>query len=375
MKKIFIVYANAGAGHKKAAEAVKDAFDRAGTGHDVRLINSLDYTNRFFKRAYPWGYVFLVDKAPSLWAFFFYLTDFNVFRFLIGPIRKLTNLINGFGFYRFIIREKPDCVISTHFLATEITANLKAIGLFKGRHITCITDYGVHSFWLAGGVDNYVVASESSRKELMARGVAADKISVLGIPIGYKFTGKLDKSAVLKKLGLRDGFFNVLIIGGGFGVGPIEELVNLISKNSSFFQLMVVCGNNQSLFGRLKVLTSGRKIPIKIYGFVENVHELMEAADVMISKPGGISLSEALVKGLPVLVPSYIAGQEEKNLRFLEKNKAGFEIKNVGEALQKLEMFYFSKDILYAMKEKARQLGMPSAADDIVLLALEAIKG
>lgn len=373
--KIFIVHAPAGAGHKRAAEAIKDAFDRAKTPHDVRVINSLDYTTRMFSRAYPWGYNFLVSKAPLLWGFFFYLTDFRFFQFFMRPVRQLTNLINGFGFYRFITREKPDCIISTHFLSTDIVSNLKALKLYGGKHITCVTDYGVHAFWIAKHVDNYVVASEYSRKELIEKGINAEKIRILGIPVQHRFTEKLDRQTAARKLGLKEGLFDILIIGGGLGVGPIPALVKVISKCACPFQLLVVCGKNQELVNELQAFASGTKMAVTVYGFIENVNELMDVSDVMISKPGGLSLSEALVKGLPVLVPSYIAGHEEKNLRFLEKNNVGIEVKTIDEALKKLQALYASKDLLNSMKEKAKQLGKPSAADDIALLALEMIKG
>lgn len=373
--KIFIVHAPAGAGHKRAAEAIKDAFDRVKTPHDVRVVNSLDYTNPLFSRTYPWGYNFLVSKAPFLWGFFFYLTDFKLFQFFMRPLRRISNFINGFEFYRFIIKEKPDCIISTHFLSTDIVSNLKALKLYKGKHITCITDYGVHAFWIAKHVDNYVVASEYSKKELIAKGINAEKIRILGIPVQHKFTEKLDREAAIKKLSLQEGLFNILIIGGGLGVGPIPGLVRVVSRCTCPFQLIVVCGKNQELVNELQALAADAKMPVKIYGFVENVNELMDISDMMISKPGGLSLSEALIKGLPVLVPSYIAGHEEKNLRFLEKNNVGISVKNVDEALQKLQALYASKDLLNSMKEKARQLGKPSAADDIALLALETIKG
>ncbi|MDP2942788.1 MAG: glycosyltransferase [Candidatus Omnitrophota bacterium] len=373
--KIFIVHAPAGAGHKKAAEAIKDAFDRAKTNHDVRVINSLDYTNALFSRSYPWGYNFLVSKAPLLWSFFFYLTDFKLFQFFMRPVRRLTNFINCVGFYRFIIRERPDCVISTHFLSTDIVSNLKALKLYEGKHITCVTDYGVHAFWIAKHVDNYVVASEYSKKELIAKGIVAENIRILGIPVQHKFTEKMEREAAIRKLGLKEGLFNILIIGGGLGVGPIPALVKVISGCACPFQLVVVCGNNKELVDELQGLAAGAKMPVKVYGFVENVNEFMDASDVMISKPGGLSLSEALVKGLPVLVSSYIAGHEEKNLRFLEKNNVGIGLKRVEEAPQRLQTLYASKDLLNSMKERAKQLGKPSAADDIALLALEMIKG
>ncbi len=373
--KIFIVHAPAGAGHKSAAFAIKDAFDKANTGHDVRVIDSLEYTNCFFRRSYVWGYNFMVSKATFLWSFSFYLTNFKPIRPLVRSVRRMVNFMNGYRFYRFIRKEKPDCVVSAHFLATEIISNLKMSKLYDGKLITVITDYGIHDFWVSSQVDIYVVASEYSKNGLIAKGIPAEKIRVLGIPVQEKFTHRRGRQEAAHNLGLKEGLFTVLIIGGGLGVGPIPQMVETITSTSEPFQLIVVCGKNEVLHKQIEEITKGSKIPVKLYGFTDNVNELMDASDVMISKPGGLSISEATVKGVPIIVNSFIPGQEENNLMFLEKNGVGIGVKGVAETLEKLEYLYRSKDVLEAMRAKAKQLGKPSAAADIVLLALEAIKG
>lgn len=373
--KILIVYAPAGAGHRRAAEAIKEAFDRSKCEHEVKLIDSLDYSNALFKRTYPWGYNFLVSKAPLAWGFFYYVLDFKPLQFFVKIGRLLINFINGVAFYSLILKEKPDCVITTHFFATEIISNLKKFKLYKGKLITCVTDYGVHAFWISREVNLYVAASEYSKKELIRKGIMPEKIRILGIPVLHKFTEKSDRDETIKKLGLKAGLFNILIMGGGLGVGPNSKLVNVISKCACPFQVIVVCGRNSKLLGKLEVLAKSSKMPIKVYGFVENVNELMDVSDVMISKPGGLGLSEAFVKGLPLLVTSYIAGHEAKNLKFLKKNGAGIGTKKVEETLQKLQALYASSDLLNSMRAKAKLLSKPSAASDIVLLALESIKG
>lgn len=373
--KIFIVHAPAGAGHKSATFAIKDAFDKAKTGHDVRVIDSLEYTNCLFRRSYVWGYNFMVSKAAFLWTLSFYLTNFKPIRPLIRSVRRAVNFINGYHFYHFIRKEKPDCVVATHFLATEIISNLKISKLYDGKLITVITDYGIHDFWISAQVDIYVVASEYSKNELIAKGIPAERIRVLGIPVQEKFTHRRERQEAIEKLGLKAGLFTVLIIGGGLGVGPIPQMVETISKTSEPFQLIVVCGKNEALRRHIAEIAKNSRIPVKLYGFADNVNELMDASDVMISKPGGLSISEAMVKGVPMIVNSFIPGQEENNLAFLEKNGVGIGVKSVAETLEKLESLYRSKETLEGMRAKAKQLGKPSAAADIVLLALEAIKG
>lgn len=372
--KIFIVHAPAGGGHKSATLAIKDAFDKANTGHDVRVVDALQYANRLFRSSYVWGYNFMVSRAPFLWTISFYLSDFKPIRPLIRSLRRLVNFINGYKFYAFIKSEKPDCVVATHFFATEIISNLKMSKLYGGKLITCITDYGIHDFWVSAQVDIYIVASEYSKNELISKGIQAERIRVLGIPVQEKFTKKLERNEAVEKLGLRQGLFTVLIIGGGLGVGPIPQMVETIAGTSEPFQLIVVCGNNEGLFKRIEEIAKNSKIPIKPYGFTDKVNELMDASDIMISKPGGLSISEAMVKGVPVIVNTFIPGQEENNLMFLEKHGVGIGVKTVEETLEKLEELYRSKQVLEAMREKAKQLGKPSSASDIVLLVLETVE-
>ena len=316
----------------------------------------------------------MVSKAPFLWTFSFYFTDFKPLRPLIRSVRRMINFINGHKLYSLIRKEKPDCIVATHFFATEIISNLKMSKLYDGKLITCVTDYGVHDFWISSQVDIYVVASEYTKNELIGKGIKAEKIRVLGIPVQEKFTKRLDRHEAEEKLGLNAGLFTVLIIGGGLGVGPIPQLAKAISRTSEPFQLIVVCGKNEDLFKRVEEMTKGSRIPIKLYGFADNVNELMDASDVMISKPGGLSISEAMVKGVPVIVDTFIPGQEESNLRFLEKNGVGVGTKGLDQTLEKLEELYRSKDTLEAMRTKAKQFGKPSSASDIVLLVLESIE-
>ncbi|MFA6356399.1 MAG: glycosyltransferase [Candidatus Omnitrophota bacterium] len=372
--KIFIVHAPAGAGHKSAAFAIKDAFDKAKTGHDVRVIDSLEYTNWFFRKTYIWGYNFMVSKASFLWSFSYYLTDFKPIRPLVRSIRRMANFMNGYAFYKFVRKENPDCIVTTHFLSTEIISNLKLSKMYNGKLITVITDYGVHDFWISSQVDTYVVASEYTKKELASKGIPVERIRVLGIPVQEKFTRRWERDEAVRNLGLKEGLFTVLIIGGGLGVGPIPQMVQTISGTSEPFQLIVVCGKNESLRKHIEEIAKGSKTAMKLYGFADNVNELMDASDVMISKPGGLSISEAMVKGVPVIVNTFIPGQEENNLMFLEKAGVGVGTKTIPETLEKLEYLFRHKELLDAMRSKAKQLGKPSSAGDIVVLVLETIE-
>ncbi|UCD55230.1 MAG: glycosyltransferase [Candidatus Omnitrophota bacterium] len=338
MIKILILYATAGVGHKKAAFAIKEAFDKTGR-KDVLLKDSLDYTNRFFKPSYNSIYLALVKYFPTLWGFFYYVLDNPWIYALTRPIRRLTNHINSKKLVKFLLTVRPETIIVTHFFASEVIAHLKKKGILKdSRLITVITDYKSHTFWLSKYVDCYIVGSEYTRDDLIRRGILPERIKPLGIPCAKSFSEKRNREKIKTEIGLKPDKRTIFILGGGFGVGPIKKIVLHLDKTQEDFQGIVVCGYNKKLYNTLVKIAGSAKHVFKIYGFVDNVDELMAASDILISKSGGITVTEALNAALPMVVIDPIPGQEMRNYRFLEKHTAALKIKT-------------PKDIAGVMKE------------------------
>ena len=325
--KVVIVYASSGAGHQKAAEAVFKAL-RGRSGVDLQLIDALDYTTAPFRFLYPRIYLFLIRHLPSVWGFFY--GGLNVV--LIGPflrcLRRLLNALNGKALEKFFLSERPDVIVSTHFFASEVASTLKAKRKLKTHLLTVVTDFVVHSVWMATQTDRYVVGAEDARDALMRRGVPGEKISLLGIPIDPLFERVEDRTALSKKIGADPELFTVLIVSGGFGVGPIENLVSHLSRHSRL-QLLVVCGHNLSLYRRLTSQTASVRKRVHLFEFVDNMHELMSISDCMISKSGGLTMSEALAKRLPPFILYPIPGQEGGNRDVLVRHHAALPVKNI----------------------------------------------
>ncbi len=371
-KKVLILYATAGIGHKKASIAVKEAFDELKLKDvEVTLADSLDYTNAFFKWSYLEAYLMMVNKLPALWGFLYYFTDNLYANLLVSKMRRLNNWFNSKKLARYIMNEKPDVVISTHFFAGEVISQLKWVGLIESKLVTVVTDYRLHSWWVSDRTDIYVVAGEDARDDLVRWKVPLSKIRMLGIPIEPVFSKKLDKAKILRDANLKEGIFTVLVIGGGFGVGPIEDIIKAIGNISHPLQIITICGHNEELAGKLEALRSSMKADIKIFGFVDNVYEYMDVANVLISKSGGITVSESLAKELPMVIIAPIMGQETRNSDYLIKRGAAVQIAKASELKEIIEYLISHPEKAAAMREIIRAIKKPAACYDIAKLAID----
>lgn len=364
MSKILIFYATAGIGHKKAAFAIKEAFDAAGR-KDVLLKDALDYTNAFFKRSYCATYLFLIKRVPTLWGFFYYILDNPLIYTLLKPIRRLVNYINSKRLVNFLLTTKPKTVIVTHFLALEVIANLKRKGILDTRLVVVVTDYKSHTFWISKYVDSYIVASDYTREDLLARGIDSDRIKVFGIPCEKKFSAKHDITELKTKMGLALDKKTIFILSGGFGVGPIANIVLHLDKLEEDFQAIVVCGYNKKLYEKIEKIAVSAKHVFKVYGFVNTIDEMMAVSDVLVSKPGGISVTEALNASVPMIVMSPIPGQEMRNYKFLEKNGAALRIQKP-ERIEGVLKEVFASGKMDALKEAVKRIRYTNSAERIV---------
>lgn len=369
--KILIIYGTAGIGHKKAAIAVKAAFDElAPAGVEVSLIDSLDHTNAFFKRFYLESYLLMVGKLPLFWGLSYYITDNFFVDLIVSKLRRFNNWLNSFRLVDYINEFKPDVVISTHFFASEVIADLKKRGRFGGRLVTVITDYRVHAWWVNPGTDTYVVGGDSVKSELIRRGVEPGRVKTLGIPVEPIFSKKTDVYAMKKKIGLENDIPTVLVMSGGYGVGPIELIARSLERLSRPVQAVAICGHNSRLMERLSQETASfRNAKVKVTGFVNNVYEYMGVSDILISKSGGITVTEAMAEELPMIVISPIIGQETANCDYLVGAGAALRIGSLGELDGALESLVARPENLYAMKEAVKKIKKPEACYDIARFA------
>ena len=371
-KRILVVYATAGIGHKKAAMAVKKAYDEMKLpGTEVTLIDALDYTNDFFRWSYLQAYLLMVNKLPTLWGLLYYFTDIPFVDLFVSYIRRVNNWANSKRLVNYILDTKPDVIISTHFFASEVIADMKRKSPMLSRLVTIVTDYRLHAWWICEGTDAYIVASDDTRRDLEGRKVDPAKIKVMGIPIEPAFSKPLDRPKIFKETGLRDDLFTILVIGGGFGVGPIEGIVKVIAQIPKDLQTVVVCGHNEELVRRIQSLKDEYKLNMKVLGFIDDVYEYMDISDVLISKPGGITVSESLAKEIPLVIISPILGQETRNSAFLVRNNAAIKVKRLDDLKAALEGLISDPVKLDKMKEAIKLIEKPYAAYDVAKFTYE----
>lgn len=320
--KILVIYVTAGEGHKKAAEAIFEKL-KSSTPHEIISVDALDFTNPFFKFSYSRGYSFLIARLPFLWGLFFWFTNNALLSKPVACVRNFCNFINSRGLSNFILAQKPDIVISTHFFSNQVVSRLKQIGKLNCKFISVITDFYIHYFWLAEEVDIYTVAYPKLKDYLISKGIPESKIKIMSIPVKDSFLKPIDKEYLCKNIKIKPNVFTALIVTGAIGIGPIEKIVNSLQKH---IQLIVVCGRNKRLFKKLAKLECES---LRVFGLVDNMHELMSASDVIITKAGGLTISESLVKELPMIFFNLIPGQEKANAKLMQSQGMGVIAKNV----------------------------------------------
>ncbi len=358
--KILITHATAGAGHQKAAEAVRDGL-QSNPNHQVTLVDALDYTNPFFKNTYKNSYTFLITRWPKVWGVFFGLVDIAWLQPLVKIARRIQNGLNGRKLQQFMIDQQFDYILSTHFMPIEVASALRKKGLIKSKIMACVTDFDVHRIWLGDAVDRYCVASGWTLEKVKKLGVSSEKITVTGIPSNKKFSVKYDVPALKNQFALDQTQFTILIATGSFGIGPIEEIIDALND----FQIIVVCGHNKNLYQRLSTKANER---VKILGLVNNMHELMAVSDMMVTKPGGLSITEALVSHLPMIFFNAIPGQETGNIRVLKEYGVGISDCTIEQIAKELRAIRLSSTKLQELRDKTKAVAKPGAVDDIISL-------
>lgn len=367
MKKVFLFHATAGHGHKKVADVLAKSFQDRGTA-DVRVFDSLDMTPWIFKKSYPATYFYAVKYLPGVWGWFYETLDLKNVYAPLRWLRSLINKINGKKILDFVIQEKPDVLICTHFFSAELFATAKKNGLISSKLITVITDFLPHTFWVNPGTDIYWVMSTDGQEELKRRGIPDSQIIAGGIPVDPACKPTGCKNEILAKYNFDPKRFTMLLTSGSFGLGPHQKILHELEEFKDKIQCFVVCGQNKDLQKSLEA--DKFPFPVKVFGFVNFMPDLMEAADLMIAKPGGATTTEALAKGTPMIILDPIPGQESRNAEIMKSHNAAFAMKEAPEARTILKSIFEHPRLLPLKKEAIAKLAKPHAADDLVSFVL-----
>jgi processive 1,2-diacylglycerol beta-glucosyltransferase len=373
-KKIILVYSTAGMGHKKAAFAVENVMKDMGTDCEVKTVDIMEYANSFYRFLYLDFYVFLMKKATWLWAVMFYISDFGLFDLITRKLRGKMDVSGVPGFVEFLLKESPDAVVATHFLVPSIASILKRSGL-RANLSAVVTDYGPHSYWLSSDIDMYFAASGWAGSELVRKGILPEKIAVTGIPTTEEFKKEHNKAGLVETYSLDADRKTIFIMSGGFGVGPVGKMLLALQECATPIQVIAVCGHNKELYAQLEKISFSLNYPVKLFGFTDKVAELMAVSDVMITKAGGISVTEAMDSKLPMILYGSIPGQETWNQKFLSEKGAAVAAKSVKEIPSLADNMLGSEKIYETFREGLLKARRPDAARDIAEEVLKAIGG
>jgi processive 1,2-diacylglycerol beta-glucosyltransferase len=372
--RVLLLSASAGAGHVRAAQALERAFVERGAARDVRHVDTLEYTNKVFRKLYSQAYIDMVNSAPEVlgWLYDHLDTPWEKER-----RRLFLDKLNTRPFRKMLAQYEPDFVVCTHFLPAEIISWLKAKGRISCPQGIVVTDFDVHAMWLCHHYEQYFVAIEETRVHLEKLGVPAGKVTVSGIPVDPVFAASRDKLEARARLGLTSDRTTILLSAGGFGVGPIEHLVTSLLEVRHPVQVVAICGRNAELKERLDKVAaraSPSGTPLAVVGFTKEMDEYMAAADLIVGKPGGLTTSEALARGLVFVVVNPIPGQEERNSDHLLEEGAAVRCNNLPALAYKIDRLLDDPPRFAAMRASALRLGRPRAAFEVVDRVVELAK-
>lgn len=371
--RIAILHATAGSGHRSAAIAIAKAIDARAPGATVNEVDTLVFASRFYRAAYSEGYNAMAQRAPQLWGALYALWAQQRVHKSAGPTREAFDRLALRSLVRVVERDRPDAIVCTHFLPVEALYPLRARGKLKVPLHVVITDFTAHRLWAYPHVDRYYVAAPEVADELRGHGVPRERIEVTGIPVDPRFARTIGRDVVRERFGLPADAHVVLVMGGGSGVGPMADLAERLAALPAQPHVVVVCGTNERM--RLEVAERGGPSQgrVRALGFTQEVDAWLEAADVLVSKAGGLTCSEALIKHTPLVVFRPTPGQEVANARHLEAGGAAVHADSVETVATTVGRWLADPGARERVRRNAARMAMPDAADTIAARVLESV--
>lgn len=363
--RILLLSASAGAGHVRAAGALEEAARRLHPGAQVRHLDVLGLVSAVYRKAYAGGFLRMVDTVPALWGVLYEKSDARKADRARDRLARLYDRVEFAAFREAVRGFAPDLVLSTHFLPAQVFAPYRKKGRDAFPLGLVVTDFDVHAFWVQPAADRFYVATDELRAILRARGIGGEKVAVTGIPVSASFAAPRDRAALRAGLGIPDGSLSVLVMGGGAGVGSLADAVRTVLSLPGV-SVLAVAGRNAGLKAEMEALPVPQGARLRVFGFVETIADLMAAADVAVTKSGGLTTAECLASGLPMLVRDPIPGQEERNAEYVVEAGAGWRAHGLERLRFKLGRLVAEPALLARMRAAALSAGRPHAAEAVL---------
>ena len=366
-KRVLIISTSAGTGHVAAGNALEKAFRADDRVAEVVHEDALRFTNKLFRDFYSKLYATMIKSTPALLGWFYKNSDEP---WKTDALRLRLDRLNTAPLTKFIHDFDPDITVCTHFMPAGIISHLIRKKQLDAHLSIVVTDFHFHAMWLSSAFHRYFVALPEMKAHIEALGLPPERVTVSGIPIDPVFAEPVNRQQLREKYGLDPNCTTLLVSGGALGVGPAEIVVGQLKRVRNEVQSIVLCGKNEELQAQVAEVIGGDE-RFTVLGFSDRMFELMKISDLFIGKPGGLTTSEALASGLPMLIVAPIPGQEEYNSDHLLEEGVAVKADAFTTIPYKVDLLLDDPHRLELMRLRATKLGKPDAARTIVDTLLE----
>lgn len=359
--RVLVLTVSTGQGHHSTGQAIVDYIERSG--HEAKLMDAYEYIAPILSTGMEKGYLLSAKYARSAYGFIYRRQEKTDMTERKVTFPKLANHLLSKFFKSGVVDYAPDVIVCTHVMATQLLNDFREKGLDSDViTVGVVTDFTLHPYWEDAYLDYYITASDLLNNQFRKKKIPLSKVKPFGIPIQEKFSQKISKQEARQKLGIADKE-TVFVMSGSMGYGNVIKHVRALDNLDLDFQMLIVCGNNKSLKKKMEELET---VKTKyVYGFTDQVDIMMDACDCMVTKPGGLTVSEGLAKGVPLILMNPIPGQEDRNLEFLLNNGLAAYITDtypVDEAVFQLFSNHWRQENLH---HGIRYVGKPNATKDL----------
>ncbi|MCL6558534.1 MAG: glycosyltransferase [Firmicutes bacterium] len=358
----------------RTAEALKKAIEQKHPGAEVTILDTFRYASPLLEKVVLGTYMEILKLSPVIYGYLYRQAERG--QPLSGrgkmEFNRILNMLAAPRLVEFINKFQPQAIVCTHPFPLGIISFMKRKGALSVPVLAIITDFTLHSFWVFPKVDTYIAGAKELYPLFDEFRIDSERVRATGIPIDPAFSMSYNKEELKVRYGLETEVSTALIMGGGLGMGPLASAVKSLVESHVNCQLLVVAGANKSLYDKLRTIVPEMGCKVKVFGYVDNIHELMEISDFMIGKAGGLTCAEAMAKGLPLFIVDPLPGQEERNTEFFTGLGAAVRVEEK-ELPAKVRYYLSNPSLLAQMAAAARALGRPSAAYDAVQIIEESL--
>ena len=361
-----ILAAGVGSGHNMAASVIESCL-RDDPGVEVQRSDVLESTNELYQHLYDDAYFSLVEAVPWLvgWGY-----DAGDPPFRLGRMALLWDRINNSATVKAIKAARPDTIICTHFLPARLVSLMLSRGTVDASLTVVTTDYDFQGLWLTSSFTSFFVAREETMAHMVRIGVPEDRLAVSGIPVRTDLASEVDRAAVLGRYRLRPDVPILLISAGAAGGTYTTSIVRQTLRMDAEFQAVVACGRNAELKATIESLVSVKPEAYRVLGYTTHMADLMRVATLFVGKPGGLSSSECMAAGLPMVLINPIPGQEVRNADYLLEEGAAVRCNYETTVGYKIDMLLSDPSRIERMRHSARRIGRPNAGPQVAAAAL-----